>query len=61
VYTQFFLKFNSIEKLASASVEELHDFFSNLGLLYRSERIHEVARELVERYGGRSRVTWKSC
>lgn len=40
-------------KLASASTDELNTVFSGLGLLYRAERLKAVAKEIVERYGGR--------
>lgn len=45
-------RYGSPEKLSSASIDELRKFFSKLGLLYRAERLREVARELVEKHGG---------
>jgi A/G-specific adenine glycosylase len=53
IFEKFFSKYTTISELASASPEELRGFFSELGLLYRGERLLEVAKVIVERYGGK--------
>ena len=52
VYNEFMSKYGDLDRLASASPDELQRFFSKLGLLYRSERLVDVAREIKEKYGG---------
>jgi len=53
VFNDFFLKFGTIDKLASAKKEELYSFFNKVGLLYRAERLLETAKNVVEKYGGK--------
>lgn len=45
--------YNDPHRLASASTTELNAVFSELGLLYRAERLKTIAEVLVEKYGGR--------
>jgi len=52
IFWQFFSRYRNVKDLASASAAELREFFSRLGLLYRGERLHEVAKQIVEQYGG---------
>jgi A/G-specific DNA glycosylase len=52
-FEEIFSKYRTIEELASASSEELRGFFSKLGLLYRGERLREMAKVIVEKHGGR--------
>jgi A/G-specific adenine glycosylase len=51
-FVQVLSRYKDIRELASARKEELNEFFSKLGLLYRAERILETAAMIVERYGG---------
>jgi A/G-specific adenine glycosylase len=52
IFEKFFSKYRTIRELASASPEELRGFFSELGLLYRGERLLEIAKAIVERHRG---------
>lgn len=53
IYERFFSRYRTIEELASASSVELQGFFARLGLLYRGERLREVAKQVVKQYGGK--------
>jgi len=53
VFNMFLSKYGDIARLASTPPDELQKFFSKLGLLYRSERLVSVAREIKEKYGGK--------
>ena len=52
VFNAFVSKYGDINRLASASPDELQKFFSKLGLFYRGERLVSIAREIKEKYGG---------
>jgi len=51
-YYEFFSKYPTIESLAYSNTTDLRKFFSNLGLLYRGERLKMIAEEILEKYGG---------
>ena len=53
IYHEFMSSFGTIGKLASTSPEELQRFFRKLGLFYRGERLVQVSKEIVEKYGGK--------
>jgi len=52
LFGYLFSKYRNARELASARREDLYGFFSKLGLLYRAQRILEVAKEIVKEYGG---------
>jgi A/G-specific adenine glycosylase len=53
IFGRLLSKYRTIGELASASPEELRGFFSELGLLYRGERLLEIAKTVVKRHGGK--------
>jgi len=52
VFGYLFSKYRNMHELASARKEDLYVFFSKLGLLYRAQRILEIAKEVVKESGG---------
>src|SRR5512139_2293879 len=52
-YAEWLGKYPSLESLASAPVEEVAKTWYPLGYNVRPRRLHAIARESVERYGGR--------
>jgi A/G-specific adenine glycosylase len=52
-YHQFLDRYPSFETLASAPVKEVKKLWYPLGYNIRPERLHSIACETVERYGGR--------
>jgi A/G-specific adenine glycosylase len=52
-YHQFLSRYPSFESLASAPVKEVKKIWYPLGYNIRPERLHSIACETVERYGGR--------
>jgi A/G-specific adenine glycosylase len=51
-YHEWLGKYPSLEALASADVEEVADAWYPLGYNIRPRRLHSIAREAVEKYGG---------
>lgn len=51
-YHEWLDKYPSFEALASADVEEVTETWYPLGYNIRPRRLHSIAREAVERYGG---------
>jgi A/G-specific adenine glycosylase len=52
-YEEFLQKYPTLEALANAPVEEVRQAWYPLGYNIRPERLHSIAREAVEKYGGR--------
>ncbi|MEM2128455.1 MAG: hypothetical protein QXN86_02205 [Candidatus Methanomethylicaceae archaeon] len=52
VYDEVFRRFPDIEALAIAETKEIKDIFSRIGLLYRAVRLVELAKYILENYGG---------
>lgn len=52
-YEEFLQKYPTLEVLANAPVEEVRQAWYPLGYNIRPERLHSIAREAVEKYGGR--------
>jgi A/G-specific adenine glycosylase len=52
-YHQFLDRYPSFETLALAPVKEVKKLWYPLGYNIRPERLHSIARETVQRYGGR--------
>ena len=52
-YEEFLQKYPTLEALANAPVEEVRQTWYPLGYNIRPERLHSIAREAVEKYGGR--------
>jgi len=53
VFDYMFSKYKTVQELALAKEEDLRSFFDRLGLVYRSERVLETAKEIIEKYGGK--------
>lgn len=51
-YEEFLQKYPTLEALAKATVEEVRQTWYPLGYNIRPERLHSIAREAVEKYGG---------
>jgi A/G-specific adenine glycosylase len=51
-YEEFLSKYPTLEALANAPVEEVRDTWYPLGYNIRPLRLHSIAREAVEKYGG---------
>lgn len=51
-YHEFLERYPSLEDLAEASVEDVKKAWYPLGYNIRPERLHSIARETVEKYGG---------
>jgi A/G-specific adenine glycosylase len=51
-YEEFLQKYPTLEALANAPVEEVRQTWYPLGYNIRPERLHGIAREAVEKYGG---------
>ncbi|MEM4789434.1 MAG: hypothetical protein QXV06_06545 [Ignisphaera sp.] len=52
VYKSFFDRFPKPEDLCNASIKEIKDFFTRLGLVQRAVRIQETICLIIEKYGG---------
>jgi A/G-specific adenine glycosylase len=52
-YEEFLQKYPTLEALAKAPVEEVKQTWYPLGYNIRPLRLHSIAREAVEKYGGR--------
>jgi A/G-specific adenine glycosylase len=52
-YEEFLQKYPTLEALANAPVEEVRQTWYPLGYNIRPLRLHSIAREAVEKYGGR--------
>lgn len=52
-YHQFLDRYPSFERLASARVKEVKKLWYPLGYNIRPERLHSIACETVQRYGGK--------
>jgi A/G-specific adenine glycosylase len=52
-YLEFLTKYPTLEALANAPVEEVKDIWYPLGYNVRPLRLHSIAREAVEKYGGK--------
>lgn len=52
VYIDFLKKYQDPQKLNQASEKEIGEYFSRLGLLWRTILVKRLARELVDRFGG---------
>jgi A/G-specific adenine glycosylase len=52
VYTDFLKEFPTLQSLASATLESVEKYFRKLGITYRSARLLETARYIVEKAGG---------
>jgi A/G-specific adenine glycosylase len=52
-YEEFLQKYPTLEALAEAPVEEVKQTWYPLGYNIRPLRLHSIAREAVEKYGGR--------
>ncbi len=52
-YRRFLRRFPSIAALARASVNDVLGVWAGLGYYARARRLHEAAREIVARFGGR--------
>ena len=52
-YDEWLKKFPSLAALAAAPVDEVTETWYPLGYNIRPRRLHDIARESVERYGGR--------
>jgi A/G-specific adenine glycosylase len=51
IYDKFFSLYPNVGSLSRAG-QELTELISKLGLTYRSNRLRELAKQLVEKYGG---------
>jgi A/G-specific adenine glycosylase len=52
VYTDFLREFPTFQSLASAAPESVEKYFRKLGIIYRSARLLETARYIVEKASG---------
>jgi A/G-specific adenine glycosylase len=53
VYGDFLKEFPTLSSLASAVPEDVEKYFRRLGITYRSARLIETARHIIEKGGGR--------
>lgn len=53
VYQEFLRRYPSIESLSKAKLEDVESFFDRLGLRWRAKRVIEMAKYVVNEYGGR--------
>ncbi len=51
-YEEFLTRFPTLEALAAAPLAEVIKVWAGLGYNMRAVRLHEIARQAVERYGG---------
>jgi A/G-specific adenine glycosylase len=52
-YRRFLAKFPTVERLAAAPLERVLELWSGLGYYRRARHLHQAARALVEKHGGR--------
>src|SRR5271157_3099422 len=53
VYLDFIREFPTIESLKTATVRKVKRYFARLGLLWRANRVKQMAQDIVERFNGR--------
>lgn len=53
VYMDFINKFPNAAELNDAKEEEINEYFARLGLLWRAKLVKHLARELIDRFGGK--------
>jgi A/G-specific adenine glycosylase len=53
VYSEFIKRFPTIERLSSAPFDDVRQAVYSLGLNWRTERLHQMAREIVTKYNGK--------
>jgi len=52
IYRSFLARFPTPESLAGAREEEIEDFFSRLGLMWRAKKMKALGEAIVSRFGG---------
>ena len=52
-YERFLARFDSVQALAAASMDEVLALWSGLGYYSRARNLHRCAQQVVEHYGGR--------
>jgi A/G-specific adenine glycosylase len=52
VYTEFIKRFQTIEDLANAPLDQVKKVVHSLGLHWRTKYMHQMAREIAARFGG---------
>ena len=52
VYSDFIKKFPNVWELNKATKEEIGEYFSRLGLLWRTKLVKRLAKELINRFKG---------
>lgn len=58
-YKRFIQTFDTIDKLASASLEEVYKLWEGLGYYRRAKHIHETAQLICEKYDGQFPDTYE--
>ena len=53
VYLDFMREFPTIDDLKAASVKQIKRYFATLGLLWRADRIKQMAEDISERFNGK--------
>lgn len=53
VYVDFLKKFPNPQKLKEATEKEIREYFSRLGLLWRTALVKQLARELTDKFKGK--------
>lgn len=51
-YCAIIEKYCSIQELGNAEIEFLRDLFKDLGLFYRADRLINISKQIIEKYGG---------
>lgn len=52
VYSRFLTSFPTINLVAEANYEEIHNILKELGLNWRIELLHKMAEEIIKKYNG---------
>ena len=58
-YTRFIETFDTIDKLARASLEDVYKLWEGLGYYRRAKHIHETAQFICENFDGQFPTTYK--
>ena len=53
VYETFLTRYPTLDKLATAPVDEIATLLQPLGLFFRAKRLSDTARIIIEKYGGK--------
>jgi A/G-specific adenine glycosylase len=60
VYTEFLIQFPTIPDLAKSNINEVKDVIKPIGLLYRADRLIQLAKTIVYKYEGKIPQDYKA-